>query len=468
MRLRTWCGGVAAALLLVGVTAPVGTAAERGGPGSWTKISTGTSSITYESSLHRTSNGVLHVLYPRSVGTGTTLAHVAISPSGAASTKVNALGSTWSTMDTSPVLVGGPGGGLRAVFGAIQTTSPGFWSDGRMYTATASSSGASWTLPAETIGQSTAAYGSYGTAATTLADGTPIAAFPLNSTITWHVGTGSDPDESFTVAGCCVYDLTMVRDGNNVYLGWYGNGSTAATNGIFVRQIYPMLGPTMKAPQSSSGANSPQLGDRVALAARAGGGVFAAYCVGYPTCASIGLWKVGTSKVTKVPGSRYVSHLAMSPGPSGRLWIAWSDNIPKVQAVRTGRSGVGLGPTRVVGMPRGTASVYNIAVDGTTGRGDIVIQVGNGFWHTQVVPGLTLTGKPGAWKHGTKRKVTFTVRDAGDVVSGVKVAAGAKHCTTKASGKCTITFPKGTRKGKVVVRATRTGYAAGKVTLRVR
>lgn len=473
MRLHriAFCGVALTSLLVTtGVSAP-GSAVppdrERGGPGSWTKISVGSSGITYESSLYRTPDGVLHVLYPKGSGAADQLGHTAISPSGAVVTSNDVLPSAWAALDLSPTLVGTPDGGLRAVFGGIQSVDPGFWSDGRMYAATAPASGASWTLPMEAVGTTTSAVDSYGTGATTLADGTPVAAWPLNSRITWHVGTGSDPDLSFDVPYCCVYDVSVVRDGDDVWLGWYGNGSTAATNGIFVRKIYPTPGAIIKAPQSSVGASSPQLG-RVALAARTGGGVYAAYCVGYPNCDHIGLWKVGTSKVTAVPHSQYVDHVAISPGPSGRLWIAWSDNIPKIQAVRTGKSGSGMGPGRVLGMPRGTDSVYSVAVNGTTGRGDVVIQVGNGFWHTQSIAGLTVKGKPGAWKHGNKQKVTFTVTDAGDAVAGAKVTAGSRKCTTKASGKCTIKLPKSTKKGKLVVHASRAGYAPGKVILRVR
>ena len=49
-----------------------------------------------------------------------------------------------------------------------------------------------------------------------------------------------------------------------------------------------------------------------------------------------------------------------------------------------------------------------MAINGTTGRGDVVINVGDAFWHTQVAPGLTLKAKPSKWRHG-KKKVTFTV-----------------------------------------------------------
>ena len=475
MRLpRIACTGAAVASLVLtaGLSAPTSGAAappdrERGGPGSWTKISTGGSGTTYHSGVHRTSDGVLHVVYPKGSGSADQLGHTAINPNGSVRSQHDVLSGPWSIVDSTPAVTGDAGGGLRVVFGGQHSADvPDYWSDGRMYTLTAPESGSPWTLPAAAVGQSHAAYGSYGTAATTLADGTPIAAFALNSAITWHVGTGEDADQTFTVP-CCAYSLALARDGDNVWLGWYGNGGSAASNGTFVRQIYPTVGPIIKAPGSSDGTDSLPTG-RVALAARTGGGVYAAYCVGYPDCDNVGLWKVGTSRVTKIPGSKYAGYIALSAGPTGRLWAAWSDNIPRVRTVRTGKSGSGLGPVHTAGMPRGTDSVYDLSLEGSTGRGDIVIQVGNGFWHTQVFSGLTLKASPVSWKHGKKRTVTFAVLDAGDRVAGAQVRVGSRHCTTKASGKCAITFPKKTKAGRLVARASHAGYGGAVLRLRVR
>lgn len=476
MRLHRIAGcGVALASLVItaGLSAPGSVSAappdrERGAPGSWAKISTGGSGTTYHSSVHRTADGVLHVVYPKGTGSADQIGHVAVGPTGAVVSQNDVLPAPWTIVDSTPAVVGDGGGGLRVVFGGQRASVIGdYWSDGRMYTLTAPASGASWTLPAAAVGSSHSAYASYGTAATTLADGTPIAAYPLNSSITWHVGTGEGADQTFDVAGCCAYDLALARDGDNVWLGWYANGGTADTNGTFVRQIHPTLGPIIKAPGSSVGADSLATG-RVALVARNGGGVHAAYCLGYPNCDNVALWNVGTGKVAKVPASRYAAHIALSPGPSGRLWLSWSNNIPQVKAVRTGRDGTGFTPARTVGMPAGTAAVYDLSLEGSTGRGDIVIQVGDGFWHTQVISGLSLKAKPGVWKHGTKRKVTFTVSDAGDAIGGAKVKVGARKCTTKASGKCAIVFPKSTKAGKLTARASKSGYGGALIKLRVK
>ena len=73
------------------------------------------------------------------------------------------------------------------------------------------------------------------------------------------MGTTSGSDGSFSVPGASLYDTTMVRDGSNVWIGWFAYGSTAATTGVFVRQILPTLGSILKAPGSSQGTDTLKL-----------------------------------------------------------------------------------------------------------------------------------------------------------------------------------------------------------------
>src|SRR6478752_8261100 len=90
-------------------------AAERGGPGSWTKISTGTSGITYRSSLQRTADGVLHVVYPKKDGgDDATYGHTAIDADGTVALQNNVLVPGWATVDPTPALIRA-GDGLRVV-----------------------------------------------------------------------------------------------------------------------------------------------------------------------------------------------------------------------------------------------------------------------------------------------------------------------------------------------------------------
>ena len=92
-------------------------------------------------------------------------------------------------------------------------------------------------------------YASSGTGATTLADGTLVAAYPP-ATIYYQVGAG--PALSFDVADCCAYHMALAQDAGVVYAAWYANGDGEPNMGQFVRTIYPTLGPIMKVPGSSS------------------------------------------------------------------------------------------------------------------------------------------------------------------------------------------------------------------------
>ena len=112
--------------------------------------------------------------------------------------------------------------------------------------------------------------------------------------------------------------------------------------------------------------------------------------------------------------------------------------------------------------------MYSLAVDGTRGRGDIVVNVGDSFWHTQVLAGLTLHATPSKWNHGSRRKVTFAVTDAHQAVKGAKVKVGSNRCTTTRHGTCSITFPASFGKGKHTARASKSGYVAATTGLKVR
>lgn len=427
--------------------------------GKWTKISTGNVGTTSPASVVRGSDGDLHVVYTRGNGPAT-IGHVAVHTNGTIARQNTVLASLWTTMDLSPAVVSGAGD-LRVVWGGVQSSES--WG---IRTATSDNTGSSWALSAQPIGSSTAD-GSYGTAAATLSDGTPIVAFPLNHDLFWHVGTSTTTDQSYTDSHADLFAASVVSDGSHAWAAWYQLGDTAASTGIFVKQIYPTAGPTMKAPDSSKKKSMVQPDSRVALAARKGGGVYAAYCVGYPTCDAVQVWKVGTHQTAKVPHSKFVTSVALSPSPAGRLWIAWSDNLPKVRAVRTGPDGLRMGAVQTAGLPPGRAAAHSLAIDGTAGRGDIVLNAGTGIWYTQVFAGLTLQAAPSKWRHHTKQKVTFSVTDAHTAVAGAKVTVGSAHCTTNSHGTCSITFPKSYGQGKHTAKATKSGYGPATAGLKV-
>ena len=237
-----------------------------GSPGHWNKVSTGTVSTASAPSLVRTSDGVLHVVYSKSVLDGLRIGHTEINAAGTVVARNDVLGSGWYALDPSPVAVSPDGTALGVLFAGEQTQTSGYWSNGRIYHAT-SPSGDAWALPQESVGKDGNAISSHGTAATTLEDGTPVAGFTLNDMLTWHVGTDSKPDQHYQVTpntNCCMFDTAMARTGSTVIAGWYQNGWNADSSGTFVKQIYPSVGGTLKAPGSTA---APRTG-RVAMVDR--------------------------------------------------------------------------------------------------------------------------------------------------------------------------------------------------------
>ncbi len=201
--LTAWGSGGA-----VGATGHPARAAALGSPGHWNKVSSGSVPSSYVPSVVRTSDGVLHVVYAKNVTDGIRIGHTALSTAGTVTRRNDVLTTGWGVVDTDPVVVRGADNSLRVLFGGTQSQNPGFFSQGRMYDATSSTLGADWDLPTETVGMSSHAVQAHGTAATTLADGTPVAGFTLDDTLTWHVGANYTPDKQYHVRpieNCCMY-----------------------------------------------------------------------------------------------------------------------------------------------------------------------------------------------------------------------------------------------------------------------
>ena len=441
--------------------------AQAGPPGSWTTISgPGVSSIV-EPGLYRTADGTLHVSITEAQPGNVSSINVAhVSAAGQLTGRHTAV-TNWATQTQDTDIVGAPGGGMRLVFGGVRTTTTlDPYSEGYTYYASSDASGGVWTLAPNTAPaiNNNAGYGSYGTGVTTLADGTLVSAFPLNATITYQVGAGAP--QSFNLPGCCAYDVSLVNDGGTVWAAWYSNGTGAANQGIFARTIYPALGPVVQAPDSQTNGSSLSTSQAVAMAARAGGGVYLAYVKGYPNTKAVALWRIGDAKPKLVKHSKDADHVALSAGPGGRLWLAFGDGHENVGAVHTNASATSFGALQTIKAPKGS-TVYGVGVEGTSGRADIVFNNGTAILHTQALYGLNVKANPGAIKAGKQGKVTFTVTDAGDAVKGAKVKAKGKSCKTDKHGKCSITFPALPPK-PFDVRATKSSYADGSVEIKVK
>lgn len=490
-RTRTLACLASAGIVVAALSPTTGADAARGGAdarpastdlragGGWRKVSTGPVDSLSEVTLQRTADGVLHAVYVQDVGTSEAYEHSTIATSGAVTGHSNVLG-TWGSVVGNPKLLLTPTGGLRLVFSGLQdTVTANFYSHGYAYDTISDASGAAWTLQPHALTKSGTVYSGYGVGATALSNGTPVTAGTLNSEISFRVGdipttdqdvvSNAAADGVLTAIGCCLYDTQLVNSGDAIWAAWYANGSAEANNGVFVQQVYPTVGPLLKAPGSSVGTSSLSADQAIAVVARPGGGVVVAYKLGYPTTKNIGLWQVGGSKVVKVPGSAGADLIALSSGATGRMWLAWSTDGNRAYALRTSPTGFGLGAVQQLKSPAKSSAIWAINVDASLNQGTVLVNdtTSHSVFSRIVNPGLSLRGKPGSVKAGKATQVTFTVTDAGAGVAGVKVKGGGDSCTTKGSGKCSLTIKAG-KPGKVTVKATRNGYGFAKDVLTVK
>lgn len=478
--------GLAAAAVTPATGAGVATAGDerpaaqaRAGGGGWRTVSTGQVDTLSEITAQRTADGVLHTVYVQDVGTSDSYEHSTIATSGSVLGHSNVLG-TWGALVHNPELLTTGSGGLRLVFSGLQDTdTANFYSHGYAYDTISDASGGAWGLQPHALTKFGAAYSGYGIGATTLSNGTPVTAGTLNSTISYRVGdiattdqgtvSSAPEDGGYTSPSCCLYDTQLVSSGDTVWMGWYANGSSEDTNGVFVQQVYPSAGPVLKAPGSSVGGDSLSTDQAVAMVARPGGGVVLAYKLGYPTTTAIGLWQVGTSKVVKVAGSKGADLVSLAAGSTGRMWLAWSTDSNEAYALRTAPTGFGLGAVQSIGAPSRSSQIWAITVDASLNQGTVLVNdtTARTVYSRQVLPGLSLRAKPGKVRAGRATDVTATVTDAGAGVAGVKVKGGGDSCSTKASGRCTLTIKAG-KPGKVSLKATANGYGYAKKTLKIK
>jgi hypothetical protein len=469
----TAVGGLVGALVL----APA-VGAHAGSPGRWTTLSTGTMSNIDRADLARTPDGRLQVAYSyRTATSEDQIGHLALTPSGATAIATHPVAPTLGSLVNDPQVVQGPGAELRLVYSGIGT---GF--AGELFSSVSLDGGSSFGAPGR-IGTEKTAYASSGTSAV-VAGGELWSSWSTTDRVYLHRGiSDAVPDTSFdnvaTPGGsvCCAYFNTLARDAGDesVWLAWYSNSSQ---QGTFVRQVSPTLGAVAKVPGSTTQfggtTNSLSPDQGVALTGRNGAaGTYAAICKGYPTCASVALWKVGSSSALTVPGSKDAKKIGIAAAPGGRLWVFWwTSGTRTIKAVRTNPAATKFGAVRSVALPA-TGTVWNTVGDAAHGRLDLVANFdpdssgGPRLVHTQVLPGLTLAASPHKWDNASSKAVTFTVTDAGGPVRGAKVKVGTHSATTDAKGRATLTFPAGFGTGKKKAVASRTGYARGVTRLRI-
>jgi hypothetical protein len=387
---------------------------------------------------------------------------------------------TWAALSSDPAVFRAPGGPAIAVGGlrSLDSTDP---YNGPV-SLVSSGDAVSWSLNSGSLTQTRLGYGDYGIGAASEPDGAPLVALAAGSSDHVTVHHGIDPavpaaaPDTVTDATGEAQDVGLAVDGVSGagYAVWY-SGSSGAFNGIHAQQVAPSLGARQHAPLSSvSYAGAPASvnpGQNVAVTARVGGGVWAAYGSGYSSPHRLVLWHVGTAAtlVTTRPGS--IQYVGVSAANGGRLWVWWVEG-DAVYAARTNPAVTRLGVVRRVVAPGG-ASPTRTGGDGALGPLDVVVtaQPGSGppgIFTTRIVEALRVRVTPHRVASSTGGSVTVLVTDAGVPVPRAAVRVGPVTVRTDAHGRATFRVPPGARTGvrRAVARAP--GFVRGSATFRVR
>jgi hypothetical protein len=444
-----------------------GWAAAPAGAAPWKRVTTPDGSSTDQVGLARTGDGVLHVAWHHPTGPNTEdLNHTVITPAGRVG-PTSPIQSGWTGF-TNTALVVEPGG-LRAFWGGFRTTDS---SDPQRETNTALSSdgGASWTLqPGQVNPDGAQSYGS-SHAATVRADGSTLQAF-AGTLGTWaHAGLSPvTPNFDFMAERQYGYDPNLATDATDrTVMAWYSNATGLL--GVLAQDVNADGSPG-PGPFGMPGTGTMNVGmlARTPLAARAGGGFY----VAYPTPGGVRVWRVGARSAPVVAGIDDSPAVAVAAAGDGRIWVVWTEGFgdPDVLARRSNKSVSRFGATVNASHPRDAAQAYNLDANAAGNALDVLANFNIGTTtdavtsYRRLLPGLTLKARPGRLRKGEPTDVRFTVRDAGDPVSGARVKVAGRSGTTDNRGRVTLTL---TARRAVEARATRSGYTAATRRLELR
>jgi hypothetical protein len=292
----------------------------------------------------------------------------------------------------------------------------------------------------------------------------------------------STPDQhlSTTIGDAGSVGAATEARSQDVYAAWTRFFSKPASkDGLWATDLSTSPAP-VKAPNTGTKlvASFPE---PVAIASPTGrGGVYLAYCNNASPCSKVELWRYGDKKAVTVPESSKPRSVALSAGPSGRLWIAWwSEANGTVRVVRTNQAGGAFGPVETHAGPHGCKSDGNATIKISSGpqqRLDVVVSCydylsAHGATHvsaTQSLVPLKINATTGSIDHKQGGLVSYQISDVGDAVQGATVAVAGKRGTTDAKGQITFHFAKGAKTGSFRVVASAADYLNASTFLRIR
>jgi hypothetical protein len=449
-----------------------------GPPGQWTRVSETNGVNIDDVGLARTPDGVLHIAWRRDeAGNKEGLWHTPVAANGTVGS-ASAIATGWASVN-DPDLVTTAGGGLRAFFGGIRSTSAGE-TNNALNTATAPASGAGWALKPGRASRTTVTYAT-SVGAAVAKDGTPVSVWEDASPFAngWHWGIEQNgPEFGYERAGCCVYkpDVGVDSVSGAVTIVWYSN--VTAKSGLYALGVSSggATGGVQYVPGSATAdrSNSLSVSQRIGITGRIGGaGIYVGYGSGYPTLRSVHVWHVGDGNPVITIGAQRARFVDIAAAPEGRLWLMWERN-GRLYFTRTDRGVTTAGAVFSIAPPAGTTSIWRLHGDGSLGPLDVLAHVSTAgslaTWHTRVLPALQL--RLASVKLVRKKKkvayllARFRVTDAGEAVSGARVRVAGKSVTTNAAG-ATAAFVK-LKKGRNRAVASKSGYRPANLVVRGR
>ncbi len=302
-------------------------------PGTWTTLGPAPETSSEPTLLH-TSQGRDMVLWEVPTGpSSATFKYAEIAPNGGLAAGVTDMfaGHHWRTLIGDPTLLTYHGKPLLIFAGQRALNPKDPYSAGCVIGDLDGVSG--WTVQPWSLSHDcSGAVGKYGGAAIDKM-GTLSAAWASggSGSVNYRIGTAptipaSTLDRSIPITHG---NLELVDETNDAYgsdhfyAAWYRLFSTAPYHdGLYVADLTARSAPK-QAPGSGrlmeeSAFESPALASTLSH-----GGVYAAYCTNTYSCSKLLLWRYGAPKTMTVPSSSGATVMALSGGPSGRLWLAW-------------------------------------------------------------------------------------------------------------------------------------------------
>src|ERR1700729_2526372 len=462
--MRDWGGGHALRRIVVlGFTVAVLVASGAEGATLHPKLITKAGYGTVPIGFARSAGARLHVAFETNTSWGDSasgVAAVSISPSGHIGPQVQALswtGLTSGSPNGIPGLAVMPSGALQAVFGGSPSGVDGPWG------IASTDGGATWSAPAN-IGSGSMAFGD-SNVTLQMSNGTPVltAGCCGNIVIQQGFGTGSPTYQLTNTSDDAAGNTASAIDAKTgaVVASWDSN---AGSGGIWLQQASPTVGAAQKVPiPSKYGTGAPLI-----VAGRdAGAGVFAAYPADYGPTTHVRLLRYdgGSVAVGTVKGL-HANNRSVHASPDGRLCTAWAapPNGHGITAFTRSNKAV----TRFDPIQTGRftwTQLFSLSGDGRLGPLDLLmsgtpdVKTGplvQGLYYARMLPELSATITATGIAKG-KFKLTATVTDAGDAVSGAAVSAKGQSKTTNAKGSAKLTIS-GSAGDHLTVTVTHPGY----------